>query len=109
MRYDPKCLPVEKEHLDAFLDQTLQIEAAQMDTTDVKELGVFFDDVTRMKLRALRELTQEDLRGDRTFSIFLMQCANLINRIQMKIVAHTSGSQKSGRTRSSPPPSAPTR
>lgn len=88
----------EREHLHVFLEQTLQIEAAQMDTTDVKELGAFLDDITRIKLRALGELRNEELRGDRTFSIFLMQCANLINKIQMKIVAHASGSRTGDET-----------
>ncbi|UCF34914.1 MAG: TAXI family TRAP transporter solute-binding subunit [Phycisphaerales bacterium] len=90
----------EKEHLDAFLEETLQIEAAQMDTTDVKELQALLDDVTRIKLRALQELTHEELRGDRTFAIFLMQCANLINKVQMKIGAHASGSRQSDEGRS---------
>jgi hypothetical protein len=91
----------EKDRLDAFLEQTLKIEAAQMDTTDVMELGDFLDDVTRIKLRALQELTNEELRGDRTFSIFLLQCANLINKIQMKIVTHASGPQQSDEGQSS--------
>ena len=99
----------EKKRLHAFLEETLQIEAAQMDTTDVKELGAFLDDVTRIKLRALQELTHEELRGDRVFAIFLIQCANLINKIQMKIVRYASGSQQSDGARSSPPPSAPRR
>jgi TRAP transporter TAXI family solute receptor len=94
-------IEAEKEHLHAFLQETLQIEAAQMDTTDVKELRTFLDDVTRIKLQALQELTHEELRGDRTFAIFLMQCANLINKIQMKIGAHASGSRQNDRVRSS--------
>ena len=77
----------ERARLDAFLRKTLEIESAQMDTTDAAQLGSFLDDITRIKLRALKELTNEDLRGDQTFLIFLMQCANLINKIQMKIIA----------------------
>ncbi len=86
----------EKQHLDMFLKKTLDIEAAQMDTTDVVELGAFLDDITRIKLRALQELTNEELRGDQDFSIFLMQCANLINKIQMKIIAYESRSRLRG-------------
>ena len=34
---------------------------------------------------ALDELTHEDLRSDRMFLIFLIQCGNVINKIQAKI------------------------
>lgn len=78
----------DKERLDVFLTQTLEIEAAQMETTDLAQLGSFLDEVTRIKLRALRELTNEELRGDQMFSIFLMQCSNLIGKIQMKMIDH---------------------
>ena len=73
------------ERLDRFLDRTLEIEEAQMNTRDPATLQAHLDDVTRVKLAALRELTHEDLRGDRRFSIFLMQCANLITKISAKI------------------------
>jgi hypothetical protein len=57
-----------------------------MDAEDPQELENYLDEITRIKLRALEELTHEDLRSDRTFSIFLMQCANLIRKIQSKII-----------------------
>lgn len=75
----------QKERLDTFLEQTLAIERKQMSVDDVQQLKKLLDDVTDIKLRALSNLTHEDLRGDRTFSIFLMQCANLISKIQRKI------------------------
>lgn len=78
----------QKEQLDALLVQTLRIEEAQMRTTDTAQLRTLLDNVTRIKLRALHELTEEELRGDRTFSIFLTQCANLINKIQLKIITY---------------------
>jgi len=81
----------QKEHLDRFLEETLRIEAAQMNTTDVAKLQTYLDDVTRIKLKALHEFTEEELRGDRSFSIFLMQCANLISKIQLKIVSQGRG------------------
>ncbi|MCP4701128.1 MAG: TAXI family TRAP transporter solute-binding subunit [Gammaproteobacteria bacterium] len=76
----------EKERLDNYLAETARIERAQMETRDVEALRVFLDDVTRIKLKAIDELTHEDLRGDRMFSIFLMQCANLSQKIQAKIL-----------------------
>jgi TRAP transporter TAXI family solute receptor len=72
--------------LDSFLDQTLRIERAQMNITDMNKLSDFLDDVTRIKLQALQELTHEDLRSDQRFTIFLAQCANLISKIQLKLI-----------------------
>lgn len=79
-------LRAQKDHLDEFLKETLQIEVAQMETSDRKRLRELLDQVTQIKLRALQELTEEELRGDRTFSIFLIQCSNLSNNIQLKIL-----------------------
>ena len=80
---------IQKERLDSYLERTLTIERQQMKTTDPDKLQKFLDDVTDIKLQALGNLTHEDLRGDRTFSIFLMQCANLISKIQMRIINYT--------------------
>ena len=76
---------VMKDRLDALLADTARIEQAQMETIDARMLKDYLDEVTRIKLRALDELTHEDLRGDRMFLIFLMQCGNVINKIQAKI------------------------
>ena len=35
------------------------------------------------------EFTDEELRADQAFAIFLMQCANLINKIQLKMITHS--------------------
>ncbi|QEG37690.1 TAXI family TRAP transporter solute-binding subunit [Bythopirellula goksoeyrii] len=80
---------LQKERLDSYLERTLDIERQQMHVTDPDKLQKFLDDVTEIKLQALGNLTHEDLRGDRTFSIFLMQCANLISKIQMRIINYT--------------------
>jgi len=82
-----------KEHLDRLLGKTLRIEMNQMQTTDVDELRNLLKSVTCIKLKALQEFTDEELRGDQEFSIFLMQCANLINKIQLKLI--TDGSPQS--------------
>lgn len=78
---------LQKERLDLFLERTLTIERKQMHVDDPVQLRKYLDEVTEIKLQALSSLTHEDLRGDRTFSIFLMQCANLISKIQSKISA----------------------
>ena len=83
-------LQAQKDHLDEFLKETLKIELAQMETSDPKRLRELFEQVTQIKLQALQELTEEELRGDRTFSIFLIQCSNLSNNIQLKILNRDS-------------------
>jgi TRAP-type uncharacterized transport system substrate-binding protein len=75
--------------LDHFVDLTIAIESAQIGETNPTQLAEYLDEVTRIKLEALDELTDAELRGDRAFSIFLMQCANLINKLQLKIITHT--------------------
>jgi len=82
--------------LDGFVDRTIAIESAQMGVTDPQRLTEFLEEVTRIKLEALDELTDAELRGDRVFSIFLTQCANLINKLQLKIIAHTTDAGKAG-------------
>ncbi len=77
----------QSRRLDSFLEQTLRIERAQMDLTDSKKLASNLDEVTRIKLQALQELTHEDLRSDQRFTIFLTQCANLISKIQLKLIS----------------------
>ena len=78
-------LAVSRRRLNALLDETIGIENKQMLTDDPKELREYLDEVTRIKLRALDELTDEDLRGDQMFSIFLTQCSNLSRKLQLTI------------------------
>ena len=75
------------DRLNWFLQETLRVEKLQMGTTDVSKLEKFLDEVTQIKLQALGELTEEDLRGNQAFSIFLDQCAALRNKIQLKILS----------------------
>jgi len=80
-----KQLTQQKERLDSFLEQTIIIERSLLIENGLTTLKEQLDDVTKIKLAALEEFTHEDLRADRAFSIFLMQCANLIMKIQVKI------------------------
>jgi len=75
----------QKERLDELLSRTVAIESQQMGITDTKVLRQMLDEVTRIKIQALEELTHEQLRGDRIFLIFLTQCSSLIAKIQAKL------------------------
>jgi len=77
----------QKKRLDQFLTETLQIEKDQAQATDIDQLQELVDAVTRIKLRALQELTEEELRGNQEFSIFLDQCSQLIGRIQLRMLS----------------------
>lgn len=91
-----------KERLDVLLDRTARIERDQIGETDRPVLERYLDQVTEIKLEALDELTHEDLRGDRMFLIFLIQCGSLIERIQSKLTttnaADTAGQDSSRKT-----------
>lgn len=87
-------LRAEKDHLDELLARTVTIEAKQIGLTDEKILRGMLDDVTRIKLQALEELTHEELRGDRSFLIFLTQCSSLISKIQAKIGTYQASRPK---------------
>lgn len=76
----------QKDHLDYLLQKTLQIELELAKCTDANRLKQFLHDVTAIKIKALREFTDEELRGDTTFSIFQRQCDNLISRIQLRML-----------------------
>ncbi len=80
-----KALKQQKERLDYFLDKTIVIERQQLHEKNPQHLYQYLEEVTKIKLEALEELTDEDLRADRAFSIFLMQCANLTLKIQNRI------------------------
>lgn len=80
----------QKERLDRFLMETLRIEKEQSQTNDIEKLHGYLESVTRIKLQALQELTEEELRGNQEFSIFLDQCSHLIGRMQLKILSQQS-------------------
>lgn len=74
-----------KDRLDEFLTQTIEIERQFLESTSPSRLQELLDEVSLVKLQALQELTHEDLRGDRMFSIFLLQCGNLSQALQGKL------------------------
>lgn len=78
-------LVAQRQRLQWFLNETVRIEESQIDIRDRAKLKSLLDEVTRVKIRAIDELTHEELKGDRVFSIFLMQCANLSRKILAKI------------------------
>ncbi len=86
----------EKDRLDEMLTETLRIEEAQVSETDLESLQRMLDEVTRIKLKALRQLTHESLRGDRVFLIFLTQCSSLIGKIQAKMGQVSKFGQEGG-------------
>ena len=80
-------LHAQEERLDSYVEATLEIERAQMAISDAARLRGCLDEVTRLKLEALQELSHEDLRGDRLFLIFLTRCASLSAKIQAKLAS----------------------
>ena len=77
---------VQKQKLDGFIGQTLEVELELREVTEPVELRPLLRRVTRIKQDALRDLTSETVRGDQLFAIFLSQCAALSEKIQMRMI-----------------------
>ncbi|MGY8771332.1 MAG: TAXI family TRAP transporter solute-binding subunit [Pirellulales bacterium] len=88
-----RVLEVQKVRLNEFLERTLRVERLQMNETSHERLEGYLDDVTEIKLSALDELSHEELQDHRAFSIFLIQCANLISKIQLKIIFYSGNTE----------------
>ena len=82
-------LATQKERLDSFLAQTLSIEEKILQSNSSSDLEAALKKISRIKLKALQEFTEEELRGDQAFSIFLEQCDGLIHQIQLRIIARS--------------------
>ncbi len=93
---EARAIKLQRVHLDEFLNETILIEKAQMETMDPDHLKSYLDQVTRIKLKALDELSSEELRGDRLFHIFITQCASLTAKIQAKITAAEAHREETG-------------
>lgn len=75
-----------KDKLDEFVQVTMALDRKQMQTTSPIELQHIIDQITELKMQALEDLTDEKLRSNQMFSIFLMQCHNVTSKIQTKIL-----------------------
>ena len=73
--------------LDRFMESTFKVETGQSGCYDVAQLRDSLFRITTIRLRALRQFTDHEIRSDQRFSIFLTQCGDLINKIQLKIVS----------------------
>jgi len=84
---------LQKERLDGFLRETIEVEHAQMAASDPVALRGYLDEITRIKLRAIEKLTVEHLRADNMFSIFLLQCSAVSRKIEAKLEVAASGNR----------------
>ncbi len=73
--------------LDRFMEATLNVEQAQSGSYDVNLLRDSLFRITTIRLRALKQFTGHEIRSDQRFSIFMTQCGDLINKIQLKMVS----------------------
>lgn len=72
-----------KERLDVFVDETIKLEEELLQNRENPDvLRRLFEEVTRLKLRALSEMTHEELRTDRGFTVLMTQCRDLVEKIQ---------------------------
>lgn len=78
---------IQKERLDIFVNRTLELDKQLNDTTCTAELRQLHQNVTELQHMALTELTEDDLRGDRMFSIFLEQSNSLCRKIENRLLS----------------------
>jgi len=74
-----------KEQLDVYLDETVRLERLYLQQNSISQLQQTLQKLVDNKLNALEQLTNEKLRGDNLFAIFIAQSSNLILRIEQKI------------------------
>ncbi len=77
-----------KEKLDDFLIETIRLEKAFVSIDSKPALEALRSEAIAIKLRALAELTHEQLRGDGLFAIFMIQSSNLIIRIEQELLSY---------------------
>lgn len=85
-------LVAQKEHLDTYVEKTMEIERALAGEEDPTALEQALVRISSLKLEALDKLTHEDLRGDRMFLIFLQQCADLSSRLEARLARERASS-----------------
>lgn len=73
--------------LDRFMEATFSVEKAQSGSYEVSVLRESLFRITTIRLRALKQFTGHEIRSDQRFSIFMTQCGDLINKIQLKMVS----------------------
>ena len=75
-----------KDELDGFLKKTMLLDQQQVESESPQELQNIITQITELKIHVLQELTDEKLRADQMFMIFLTQCHNIICKIQTKLL-----------------------
>ncbi|WP_309397395.1 TAXI family TRAP transporter solute-binding subunit [Cerasicoccus maritimus] len=80
-------LKIQKERLDIFVNRTLELDKQLNDTTCTEELRDLHRKTTELQHLALSELTEDDLLGDRMFSIFLEQSNSLCRKIENRLLS----------------------
>lgn len=78
---------IQKERLDIFVNRTLELDRQLTETTCTDELRELHRKTTELQHLALTELTEDDLRGDRMFSIFLEQSNSLCRKIENRLLS----------------------
>lgn len=94
-------LQAQRNRLDKFFAKARVLEEAQIGTNDGRQLKECLDEITKIKLEALKQLANQRLQGDGMFSIFLAQCACLARTIESKLVlakAHEPGSTRKSKS-----------
>jgi len=75
----------QKERLDEFIQEINAIQTTSLSVSDEQAISSQIEHVTRIQTQALSELTDEKLRGNKMFLLFLTLCADVSRKLEHRL------------------------
>ncbi len=85
-RHQEKAFHAQKERLDEFIQEIVKMQRIGMETRRPDELRQLQGRLTELQEGALTELTDEKLRGDQMFLLFLTLCADVGRKLENRLL-----------------------
>jgi len=79
----------QKEHLDTLIESAIRLDKEQSICSDISTLELYLVEALELKNTALHDLTDETLRGNQVFTVYILQITGLIGSIENKILRLT--------------------
>ncbi len=104
-RHQKKAFVEQKERLDESIQEIIQMQRTGMETGDREVLHELQRRLAEVQEKALTELTDEKLRGDQMFLLFLTLCSDVGRKLENRSL--TLGLSRSARAVGRPNPQKP--
>lgn len=105
IRHQEKAFHVQKERLDEFIQEIVKMQRIGMETRHLDELRQLHGRLSELQENALMELTDEKLRGDQMFLLFLTLCADVSRKLENRLL--TFGLVRTGKSAGPSHPNKP--